>query len=481
MEARLIPGFLKARIAELPDRPGVYLFKDRDKRPIYIGKALSIRKRVMGHFRCYGETFTKEGVMLAQVNRIDVVETPTEAEALLLEASLVKESLPKYNQELRDDKSYPFLKITGEEYPRLVIARGRKADGGKYFGPYTNGRLLRQAVKMLRQQFPLRTCRVLPKRVCLAFHLGQCGGPCEGHEDRAHYLRTVRELESFLEGRRDALVRHLSRRMKEYAANREYEKAQAILGEMQALASVPAAPARGREEGVLAALQEALELPHLPARMECFDISNIMGQEAVGSMVVFVDGEPARAEYRRFRIRTVTGIDDYGMMREVIRRRYGRALEEKRSVPDLVVIDGGKGHLSAAKAELDALGLVELPVISIAKQHEHLFKPGREAPYVFPLSSPFLHIVRHLRDEAHRFAITYHRRLHKKEAIVSLLDAIPGVGPVTRARLLKKAGSVRRIASMSIEQLMEKGRVGEKTARAILEAFGPVGKPGLRS
>lgn len=476
MEARLIPDFLKSRITELPDRPGVYLFKDRGNHPIYIGKALSLRKRVMGHFRCYGESFTKEGVMLSQVNRIDIIETPTEAEALLLEAGLVKECLPKYNQELRDDKSYPFLKITGETYPRLVVVRTRKADGGKYFGPYTSLYLLRQAVKMLRQQFPLRTCRTLPKKVCLAYHLGQCGGPCEKLEEHAHYLHTVKELESFLVGRRDVLVRNLMRRMKEHSAKREYEKARTIFSEIQALSSVPVVPARRREESVLAALQEALELPHLPARMECFDISNIMGQEAVGSMVVFVDGEPARSDYRRFRIKTVKGIDDYRMMREVISRRYGRAVAEKTPLPDLVVIDGGKGHLGVAKAELDALGLTELPIISIAKQHEHLFKPGRETPYVFSLSSPFLHLIRHLRDEAHRFAITYHRRLHKKEAIVSLLDGVPGVGPVTRAKLLKKAGSVKKIAAMSVEELMERGTVTEQIARRILETLAPAKK-----
>ena len=475
MEARLIPDFLKSRIAGLPDRPGVYLFKDRGNHPIYIGKALSLRKRVMGHFRCYGESFTKEGVMLAQVKRIDVIETPTEAEALLLESCLVKESLPTYNQDLGDDRKFPSLKITGEEYPRLLVVRTRKADGGKYFGPYTSAYLLHQAVKMLRQQFPLRICRTLPKKVCLAYHLGQCGGPCEGFEARAHYRHTVKELESFLEGRRDALVRNLMRRMKEHSSKREYEKAQTILGEIQALSSVPASGPRARGEGTLGALQEALELPHLPVRMECFDISNIMGQEAVGSMVVFVNGEPARSDYRRFRIKTVKGIDDYSMMREVIRRRYGRATEET-TLPDLVVIDGGKGHLGVVKAELDALGLTELPVVSIAKQHEHLFKPGREMPYVFPLSSPFLHLVRHLRDEAHRFAISYHRRLHKKEAIVSLLDAIPGVGPATRAKLLKKAGSVKKIAAMNVEELMERGQVSEKTARRILESLAPASK-----
>ncbi|HTL70751.1 MAG TPA: excinuclease ABC subunit UvrC [Candidatus Eisenbacteria bacterium] len=477
--ARLIPGHLKERLSSLPDRPGVYLFKDKSGRPVYIGKALSIRKRVMGHFRSYGETFSKEGVLLGQVDRIDVIETPTEAEALLLEASLVKEAMPKYNQELKDDKSYPYLKLTAEEYPRLLIARGRRADGGKYFGPYTNARLLRQAVRMLRTQFPLRTCRVLPKRVCLMYHLGQCGGPCEGLQEKTNYLETVRELELFLEGRRDALVRSLTRRMKEHSKNREYEKAQALFEEIRALAAVPSPSRKEPGEKVLADLKEALSLPAVPRRIECFDISNIQGSEAVGSMVVFIDAKPARSEYRKFRIRTVQGIDDYQMMREVIRRRYARAIEEKQALTDLVVIDGGKGHLSAAKKELNALKLESLPVISIAKQHEYIFTPDREAPHIFSPTSPFLHLIRHLRDEAHRFAITYHRRLHKKEALVSILDGIRGVGPVTRQRLMKRVGGAKKIAAMPEEELAEKAGIPPAAARRILEALrasGPVKK-----
>src|SRR3989338_2925121 len=197
-----IPKFLKERIHSLPLKPGVYLFLNREGAVIYIGKALSIKKRVGGHFRFFGESFSKEGKMLTEVSRINFIETPTEAEALLLEASLVKEKLPKYNQVLKDDKSYPFLKVTGEEYPRLLITRKRKADGSKYFGPYTDARLLREAVKMLRREFPLRTCKKFPKKVCLMYHLGLCGGPCEEKQAKADYLATVKELEAFLEGRR---------------------------------------------------------------------------------------------------------------------------------------------------------------------------------------------------------------------------------------------------------------------------------------
>ena len=473
MAPRPLPNHLLARIAELPTVPGVYLFKDRGGRPVYIGKALSIRKRVSSHFRFFGERFSKAGKMLSEIRRIDFIETPTESEALLLEAALVKENRPKYNQELKDDKSYPFLKITNEEFPRLLIVRGRKPDGGKYFGPYTSVRLLRQAVSWLRRLFPMRTCDPMPGKVCLMYHIRQCGGPCEKHMDRESYKAIVRELALFLEGRRDVLVKNLFKRLKEHSENREYEKAKAIYEEIKALSQVPRAPKPKSENSkVLPELQSAIALPRLPARIECFDISNISGKEAVGSMSVFVNGEPSKAHYRRFRIRTVEGIDDYEMMREVIRRRYTRALNEKEELPDLIVIDGGKGHLAAARGELEALNCSDLPIISIAKKHEHLFSPFRETPTILPQSSPVLQLIQRLRDEAHRFAITYHRKLHAKEAMVSQLENIPGVGPKTRDRLLKKFGSVKRLRELSERELREEGKLNEKLAKTIKDFLG---------
>ncbi len=465
-------GSFQKTIENLPERPGVYFFKDGAGTPLYIGKALSIRKRVKGHFRFFGAVSSKEGLLLSETRRIDFIETPSEAEALLLEASLVREAQPKFNQELKDDKSYPFLKITDEEYPRLLVVRSRKADGGKYFGPYTNVRLLRQAVRMLRREFPMRTCKTLPKKVCLMYHIGLCGGPCEGLQERGAYLETVKGLQYFLEGRREALVRTLSRRMKEHAASREYEKAQSIYEAIRALSSVARPTVTTNLKAVLARMQQALDLPRLPLRIECFDISNISGKEAVGSMVVFLEGRPARGEYRRFRVRTVKGIDDYRMMQEVIRRRYTRAIEEKQALPDLVVIDGGKGHLSAVKTVLDEIGLAALPIISIAKQHEHIFKPDKSGPLIFPQNSPFLEMIRRLRDEAHRFAITYHRRLHRKEALVSAWDAVPGIGPKTREKLFKKIGSPAHAARMTPEEIIEKSGVSSKVAAVILERFG---------
>ena len=472
MNPRLIPESLHDQIRKLPTGPGVYLFKDRQRKLVYIGKALSIRKRVLSHFRLFGELFSKEGRMLEEVRTVDFIETPTEAEALLLEASLVKENQPKFNQELKDDKSYPFLKITAEEFPRLLIVRGRKADGSKYYGPYTSVRLLKQAVKLLRVLFPMRTCRPMPKKVCLMYHIGQCKGPCVGEISKDQYHAVVKELGYFLEGRRDILLRNLFRKMREHSVKREYEEAKKIYEQVRALSAVPEGSfAKPKPARILKNLKEVLSLPKPPTRIEGFDISNIAGKEAVGSMVVFVEAKPSRANYRRFRIRTVQGIDDYEMMREVIRRRYTRVLNEKERLPDLVVIDGGKGHLAAASGELHRLGLRDLPILSIAKQHEHLFVPGREGPIVLPQNSPVLQLVQRLRDEAHRFAISYHRRLHKKQAMASALDSIPGVGPKTRERLLKTFGSVGKIKESTGEQLIGKARISRKTAGHILQAL----------
>src|SRR3990167_442534 len=292
MAERKLANALKRRAGELPERPGVYLFKDSEKHPLYIGKALSIRKRVLSHFRYFGESFSKEGRMLNEGSFIDFIETPTEAEALLLEASLIKENQPKFNQELKDDKSYPFLKITNEEFPRLLIARGRKADGSKYFGPYTSGLLLKQAVKMLSRLFPMRTCHPIPDKVCLMYHLGQCKGPCVGEIQKTPYGEIVKELELFLEGHRAALVRNLSKRMKEYSAEREYEKAKSAYDQIRALSSLPQTDLlKKRANQALFALKDAFNLPKEPERMEGFDISNIAGKEAVASMVVFIGGK----------------------------------------------------------------------------------------------------------------------------------------------------------------------------------------------
>ncbi len=415
---------LRQRLKALPDQPGVYLFKDAAGQVLYVGKALSLKKRVSSYFHHEHLTLSQPGVALRrgaadlspriarlveQVRDLEVRTTASEAEALLLESQLIKAHQPKYNVAYRDDKSYPLLKLTNEPFSRLVITRRRKPDGARYFGPYADAGLLRQALQFLRRVFPLRTCGTFPKSPCLEYHLGQCLAPCVAYINEAAYDRMVGDLVAFLEGRRDPLLRELSRRMKRAAQDERFEEAGRLRDQIQALTSIIVAKARSAQAGPLDQLQVALKLPVLPRRIEAFDISNIYGAFAVGSMVTFVEGRPCKADYRWFKIRTVQGIDDFQMMREVIRRRYSGSLAAELPDPDLILVDGGKGQLSAALAELTALGR-RIPILGLAKRQEHLFVPDRRDPIVLLPTSPVLHLMQHLRDEAHRFAVTDHRR-----------------------------------------------------------------------
>lgn len=466
MHSELLP-----QIKKLPDSPGVYLMQDKRGAIIYIGKASSLKKRVGSYFHRHLAN-DRTGLLVSQVKKIDVISTSSEAEALLLEASLVKQHRPKFNIDLKDDKSYPFLKITlGEEYPRLLVTRRKIADGSVYYGPFVEAGLLRQAVSILRRLFPMRTCHPILKRLCLMYHIGQCTGPCVGQMTQEAYLQIVRELMMFLDGRRTQLIQDLAKRMREHSGKREYEQAARLRDQIQALSTVKAVGRVKPGREVLSQLKEALSLPHLPRRIEAFDISNISGKQAVGSMVVFLDGKPARSEYRRFRIREVSGVDDYRMMREVVKRRYTRVLNERLVLPDLVVIDGGRGHLKSAKQELNLLNLNDLPVIGIAKEHEHLFSYHRASPYIFPQSSPILHLIQHLRDEAHRFAIQYHRLLRKKEQVLSELDEIEGVGPRRKKLLLDHFRSLKRLKKASGCEIKQVKGIDEKTANQIVSYF----------
>ena len=296
------------------------------------------------------------------------------------------------------------------------MTRRRLSDGAAYFGPYTEAHLMHQAVQYLRRVFPLRTCARFPKTPCLEYHLGQCLAPCVQYIDAPGYRRIAEDLVAFLKGQRDDLLRDLARRMDLASRRRRFEEAARLRDQIKALSSVIVAKEKSLVAGPLEQLQAALKLPTLPQRIEAFDISNISGAFAVGSMVVFTDGKPFKAHYRRFRIESVQGIDDYRMMREVIRRRYSGSLVADLPFPDLVLVDGGKGQLNAACDELTALSLT-LPAIGLAKRFEHIFLPQTPEPIILLPTSPVLHLVQHIRDEAHRFAITYHRTLRRKAAL----------------------------------------------------------------
>lgn len=402
---------LHKRVATLPDRPGVYLLKDARGTTLYIGKALSLRTRVRSYFRSKGLS-PRMAQLMKRVVDLDIRLTTSEAEALLLEDQLIKSRQPQYNVAFRDDKTYPRLKVTNETFPRLVVTRRRLSDGAVYFGPYTEVGLMHEAVQFLRRVFPMRTCKTFPKTPCLEYHLGQCLAPCVGYITAEGHQRIVDDLIAFMQGDRDQLLRDLTRRMAQASRDRRFEEAARLRDQIQALTSVIAARKKSAAAGPLEQLQAALKLPRLPRRIEAFDISNIFGDCAVGSMVVFRDGKPYKSHYRRFRIKTVRGIDDYRMMGEVIRRRYSGSLADTLPLPDLVLLDGGKGQLAAACAELDALSL-RLPAMGLAKRFEHIFLPGSQDPIVLLPSSPVLHLIQHVRDEAHRFAITYHRQMRR--------------------------------------------------------------------
>ena len=404
---------LRERVAALPDQPGVYLFKGADGQLLYVGKALSLRKRVASYFHRTPALSPRISQMMKQVRDLDIHPTSSEAEALLLEARFIKEHKPRYNVAFRDDKTYPMLKITNEPFPRLLVTRRKLADGAIYFGPYTEAGLMHEAVQFLRRVFPMRTCRTFPKTPCLEYHLGQCLAPCANYINVQEYQRIVDDLVAFLQGQRDALLQDLSRRMETAALDQRFEEAARLRDQMQALTSVIVAKEKSLVAGPLEQLQAALKLPRLPRRIEAFDISNIFGAFAVGSMVAFHNGKPYKAHYRRFKIETVKGIDDYQMMREVVRRRYSGTLAGELPLPDLLLIDGGKGQLSAACEELVALSL-SLPIMGLAKRFEQIFLPGETEPVVLLPTSPVLHLVQHIRDEAHRFAIAYHRLLRAK-------------------------------------------------------------------
>jgi len=461
------PSALRERVAALPEQPGVYLLKDAHGKVLYVGKALSLRTRVASYFRPRGLA-PRIANLMARVADVDVRPTASEAEALLLEAQLIKAQQPHYNVAFRDDKTYPMLKVTHEPFPRLVVTRRRLSDGASYFGPYTDAGLMHEAVRFLRRVFPMRTCAAFPKTPCLEYHLGQCLAPCARYITAEGYQRIVDDLVAFLRGERDPLLRDLSRRMEQAANDRRFEEAARLRDQIQALTSVIVAKEKSLVAGPLEQLQALLKLPGVARRIEAFDISNIFGECAVGSMVVFGDGHPHKAHYRRFRIETVRGIDDYAMMREVIHRRYSGTLATTLPLPDLVLIDGGKGQLAAACEELAALTL-RLPVMGLAKRLEQIFLPDSPEPIVLLPASPVLHLVQRVRDEAHRFAIAYHRRLRRAASTASALDRIPGVGPVRKTALLRRFGTVEAIAGATVEAVARGGRLSPSLAATIVE------------
>lgn len=408
---------LKEKIKGFPECPGVYLMKDAQGKIIYIGKALSLKKRVGSYFHSLSNRDAKTSLLLSNVKDISFIKTKSEAQALILEAGLIKKHFPKYNVELRDGKSYPLIKITRDAFTTVAIVRPRKKDDAEYFGPYTSAGLLREALKIIRRVFPYSNCKPnRKKKACLDYHIGLCPGVCIGAITQDAYQKNIQNIRMILQGRQPELLSQLYKEMKLASSEKRFEDAAIIRDQVEALSALYFG---GREGGYLEEAEElklALKLAKIPKRIEAFDISNISGQEAVGSMVSFLSGKPDKNNYRRFKIKTVSQADDYKMLSEITLRRYLRLKAEKNKMPDLIVIDGGKGQLSSVKNELDRLHL-NIPVISIAKENEEIFLPGKDEPIKLPFESGALQLIQRVRDEAHRFALKYHRLLRKKKTL----------------------------------------------------------------
>lgn len=392
------------KIKELPDLCGVYIFRGKSSKALYIGKTTSLRKRILSHFR-EAKGFIKK------VEDIDYILCATEEQALLLEASLIKEEKPKYNVVLKDDKSYPYVVITQEKYPAIYVARPKKTKNLILFGPYPNVKLLKSALNLIRKIFPFRSCKNLPEKVCLYYHLRLCPGVCEEKIKEEDYQDIVDNIIRILKGERKILLKKLQRKMEKLAKEKKFEEAGLYRDRLEALSKLYTGRSEGNEAIIL---KEILHLKRIPFIIEGIDISCIQGKEACGSVVVFKDGYPDKSSYRRYRIKEVEGVDDYRMIAEIVERRYRHLKEERKKLPDLVVIDGGKGHLSVAKKTLDSLG-VQIPVISLAKRKEEIWIPSKKEPLRLPSDNLGLQLLQRVRDEAHRFAYRYHQILRKRK------------------------------------------------------------------
>lgn len=583
---------IQDKLKTLPASSGVYLMKDARGKIIYVGKARVLKNRVRQYFQANKNHSAKVKAMVAKVADFETIVTASEVEALILECNLIKKYRPRYNISLKDDKSYPYLRLTAEDFPRIILTRRIIHDGSRYFGPYTSGLAVKETLQLLRKIFPLRTCKTFAKRPCLEFHIKRCLAPCANKVPREDYMRLVNAAEKFLEGRTAQVERELSAQMNAAAESLNFEQAARLrdillaihkvtekqkivtdVGDVDAIglasldgstcaqiffvregkvtgrenfllngtddetpaqivtdfikqyysrAQLSAAeillpttlpdddlkvlgewlgvkliePKRGikrslvemaienaekflSEEsqrkqlkdaqtfGAVEELKTFLNLPRLPRRMECFDISHIQGAETVASMVVFQDGSPDKKSYRRFKIRSTEGKpDDFLSMREVTSRRY----TSTDNLPDLIVIDGGQGQLSSALEIIRGAGH-QVPVVGLAKQFELIFVEGSNIPIELPKDSQALKLMQRIRDEAHRFAITYHRRLRRKRNLKSELDNVTGIGAKRRAELLKHFGSIGKIKSATVEELSSVPSMNHSAAVALKEFF----------
>jgi excinuclease ABC subunit C len=481
---------IQAKLASLPDKPGVYFMRDRHGKIIYVGKAISLRNRVRSYFRdsTLRKAEPKLRGLIRSIADFDFIELRSDAEATITEGRLIKEYRPRYNVLFRDDKRFLLLRIDPTEpFPRFSTCRVRKQDQALYFGPYANSAAVYVAKEFLEKQFGLRVCRPrvpgpADQKHCLNDIIRFCSAPCIGRILPEDYRQRVEEAVAFMRGERPDLLAPIRQKMQEAAEVHDFEQAAAYRDTLFLLQEAVKRRIRGEKSLVIKEeearqgireLKELLSLPHLPRIIETYDISNISGTFAVGSMVCAVDGLPQRNRYRLFRIKTVEGSDDPRMMAEVIQRRYRRVLDEQKPLPDLVIVDGGITQLRAARAELDVLGLSHLPAVGLAKKLEEIYPDATaaQAPIRLPAGSAALHVCQRIRDEAHRFALTYHRRLRLKRLRESLLDEVPGIGEKRKEQLLTHFGSMARLRRASAEDIQSVPGVGPAMAGMIKETL----------
>lgn len=603
----MIEGNLKKKIKNLPKLPGVYLFKNKSDKIIYIGKAKSLQNRVKSYFTA--PTISgKTQALISKIADLDIIVTDNEVEALILEANLIKQHKPRYNVNLKDDKSYPYIVITNEYFPQVYPTRKIIHNGSKYFGPYTEVKTMKQALRVLRDVFKIRSCKynlteeTISKgkyKVCLDYHIKKCDGPCEGLISKDEYKKMIDQVEQVLRGNLDGLIVSLTKEMLEYSDQLKFEKAAEIkkkidllqvynisqkvvsqsienldvitfatdipdgvaaifnirngklvgrkkftfnynldLTESQIISDllrsiytnpveipekilVPELPdeketiekwlsqkaekqvliktpeddeqnslinlckqnaiydlneiklQKMKKEGkiayVLKALQRDLYLNKPPFRIECFDISTLQGSDTVASLVVFENGKPKKSDYRKFIIKSVTGINDFASMSEVIERHYSRLINEGKELPDLIMVDGGKGQLSSAIKSLKKIGLNDVNIIGLAKRLEEVFLPGKKDSLMIPKTSSSLKLLQQIRDEAHRFVVKFHREKRSKRIIKTELSEIPGIGEKTAEKLLKEFGSIEKIKSADLN-LLEK-HLGKAKAEKVYTYF----------
>ncbi|WP_305960879.1 excinuclease ABC subunit UvrC [Bacillus safensis] len=584
---------IKEKLSVLPDQPGCYLMKDRQNTIIYVGKAKVLKNRVRSYFT--GSHDAKTQRLVSEIEDFEYIVTSSNIEALILELNLIKKYDPKYNVMLKDDKTYPFIKITNERHPKLIVTRNVKKDKGKYFGPYPNVQAARETKKLLDRLYPLRKCATLPDRVCLYYHLGQCLAPCVYDISEETNKQLVDEITRFLNGGHQQIKKELTEKMQEAAENLEFERAKELRDQIAYIDStmekqkmtmsdlsdrdvfayaydkgwmcvqvffirqgklierdvslfpmyqdpeeefltfmgqfyeknnhflpkeilVPDSvdqemieqlletnvhqPKKGKKKdllllahqnakialkekfslierdeertiGAVKQLGDALNI-YMPYRIEAFDNSNIQGADPVSAMVVFQDGKPYKKEYRKYKIKTVSGPDDYASMREVIRRRYSRVLKDELPLPDLILIDGGKGQINTAIDVLENELNLSVPVAGLVKDEKHrtsnLMMGDTLEIVALERNSQAFYLLQRIQDEVHRFAISFHRQLRGKNAFQSILDDVPGIGEKRKKQLLKHFGSVKKMKEASIQDFQEAG-IPKQTAELLMEAL----------